>query len=276
MTKPADEWTGQVTTRHKTGSLLLANIQGDAYAVPAELTWHFEGDQSLPPGQRWPDVTAKIEIRDGAAVCSELRIVSKPEDRPIRTTDLQDLEIDRIIKEALLTVASRKVSRTASGGWVTGFDGQAASDPGARAAVHRAVEAGYGDPLSELREVARIYLSAMRGTSRRKPTESVLDVLGYGSRATASRKVKAAREAGLIPRVGASDTEHYAAWLTLFAPPRPDDTPEQIERIQRAMFDRRLPEVMAEIRQEQADSYAAIMEAFVRDNPPPTAERGWE
>lgn len=273
MTKPVDEWTGRVRTTHKTGSLLLANVQGDAYAVPAELTWHLEGDQSLPPGQRWPDITARIEIRDGAAICSELRIVSKPDDRPIRTTDLQDLDINGILEQALLTVASQKVSRTQTG-WVTGYNGEAASDPGARAAVHRAVEAGYGDPLSELREVARIYLSAMRGTSRRKPTESVLDVLGYGSRATASRKVKAARQAGLIPQVGASDVEHYAAWLKLYAPPRPVETPEQVERIGRAMLDRSLPEVMAEVRAEQDAAYAVVIEEFVRDNPPPARSGG--
>lgn len=55
------------------------------------------------------------------------------------------------------------------------------------------------DPEDELVDVARVYMSPAAG---KHPTNAVMLALGYGSRATASRRVRAARDRGLIPPSG--------------------------------------------------------------------------
>lgn len=62
----------------------------------------------------------------------------------------------------------------------------------------------------ELEEVAFLYLQAPN-----RGTKNVQDAMGYGSRATASLRVKEARARSLIPPSGASDHEYVEALARL-------------------------------------------------------------
>ena len=166
---------------------------------------HLIGDDDMPEGRRWPDAHFKFEVRDGAALCAEVHIVSKPGDRPIRSNDLQVFDLDRLAESVFMHFAYRRENDSSSV-W-TRHSGDTNED--ALPELHRAVEAGYDDPLAELRHVARVYLDP---ATRSSPTNAVLTVLGYGSRATASRKVRAARERAFIPPVDATEEELDAAW----------------------------------------------------------------
>jgi len=197
MAGTPDVWTAAVSYTQNLGAGLT---RLGRYAVPREVRMRFAGDKDLPEGKRWPDATFRFEVRDGAAVCTEIRIVSEPGDRPIRTNDLLVFNLDALAEEVFTAFAMKPTGEP--GGWT-----RTASEPNEEAwgDVHAAVEASYElDPQAELLDVARVYLSA---GARSKPTDSVMDALGYGSRSTASRKVKAARAAGLIPPPGASAHE---------------------------------------------------------------------
>ena len=79
------------------------------------------------------------------------------------------------------------------------------------------------------------------------------DVLGYPSRETASRRIRAARGRGFIPPVGASEAELDAAWAKLTKHEPKPYTAAQSRRIVDAMGSGGLEEVRAEIEAERAE-----------------------
>jgi hypothetical protein len=199
MAGSSDSWIAEVRYLVKPGAGL---VQLGRYAVPKEAEVKFSGDKTLAAGRRWPDAAFRFEVRDGAAECTEVRITSRPGDRAIRTNDLLVFNLDALAEE-VFTALAMKPSGTGSWSRTSGK-----SMPEAQHDMHTAVEASYSDPLAELLDVANVYLSPY---ARAKPTESVMDALGYGSRSTASRKVKAARAAGLIPPPDATDEARHKA-----------------------------------------------------------------
>lgn len=238
MADKPDEWQATMRTSAKVGSVVKL---GD-YVVPRKITVTMTGDDDGVPGRRWPDVTIQFEVRDGAAVCTDLRIVSKPGDRPIRTADLSVFDLDKL---AELGFGMHAGERDGSG-YVFGRDSS-----GAAPQIRNAVNEGYREPLAELREVARVYLDP---DARRKPTLSVQNILDYKTRITTSRRIKLAREKGLIPPVGASSDELDAAWRKLTTPPASEMSREQKSRLVRSMsssgpdFQATLAEIHAEMR----------------------------
>lgn len=216
-----------ITADDKRGSARL----GD-FLVPVSVQVVLGGDPDDIDGHRWPDVSIRFEVRDGAAVCTELRIVSGADGRPIRTPDLTVLNLDDLAKLVFQRFAA-PVTIHNDGSVSVQAPGEGASFR----AVHAAVEQSYREPLAELRQVARVYLDP---GSRGAPTKSVLDVLQYGSRETASRRIKLARDSGLIPAVGASDEELDAAWraLTESPPERAAESGDDRARRRRLLAER--------------------------------------
>lgn len=191
MAREAEVWEGRITTSATAKSLVKL---GDI-AVPSTVTMRFEGSEDAPAGRRWPTIVLRFEVRDGEPVCVELRVESAPGDRPVSLSELRGLDLDGL---AALAFERHALETQEAGRYVIG------SGTTARAASElRAQRLSRGaENLAELREVARVYLAP---SARRKPTQSVVDVLGYGSRETASRRIAAARRKDLIPEVGASD-----------------------------------------------------------------------
>ena len=198
----------------KSGQTLLKG-----FSVPRTVRVILGGTNDDIPGHKWPDISIKFEVSNGAIACSELRIASGPNDRPIRSADLTVLNLDAL-GELVFQRFAAPVQVHADGSIAVGAPGEGNSfQP-----VHAGVEETYREPHAELLAVARIYLDP---ASRSAPTRSVLDVLQYGSRETASRRIKAAREKGLIPPAGATDQELDAAWEALQTKPDTPDTPER-------------------------------------------------
>jgi hypothetical protein len=161
------------------------------FLVPRSVTWAVQGVDG-PSGQRWPDVVARFEVRDGTPVCVEFRVTAKPGDRGITTNDLTTFDLDKIATGCYLSHAS---APTPTGGFVSPVPGwhwvEAADD------VHRAVTRP--DPLNQLRAVARVYLTPeYQGYQR----QAVAEWLGKSDE-TASRRIREARAHGLIPPKGA-------------------------------------------------------------------------
>lgn len=80
-------------------------------------------------------------------------------------------------------------------------------------AIHKAGSGRWADPLEELRGVARVHLDPRNRGRQRK---AVAEWLGGDSKVvsdeTASRRIKAARQASLIPAKGATEDELRTAF----------------------------------------------------------------
>jgi len=209
--------------------------------VAQHVTVDLRGEPSDIPGRGWLDTKIELEVRDGAVICTELRIVAKPGDRPIRTADLSVFNLDRL---AELAFGTTSIGPDAGEVDLTG--------------IRHAVDESYREPLEELRAVARTYLDPR---ARSKPTQAVMDVLGYRSRATASRRIVAARTQGFIPATGATDADLDAAWVELTRPSPEPYSANDLRRLAYAQGVGNVDAVRAEIEAERAQREAQNVEA---------------
>lgn len=199
MARTADSPHYSVTPTARLGKF----VRWGNHLVPETVVTTMSGGGEID-GKRWPDMTFTFTVRDGAAVCTEFRVVSKPGDRPVRTPDLRFIDIDELMQLSFMQHAWDAVEAESGepGAWAATL-GEATSAGSARE-VRKRVNAGYGDPVAELKQVARTYCDPM---NRKAPSNNVYELLGYGSRETANRRIRAARDKGLIPPVGATDAE---------------------------------------------------------------------
>ena len=168
------------------------------YAVPPTVTVFYDGERDVVDGQGWPDLQLRYEVRGGVIDCVEMRVASGANARAVRLSDLAvSFDLDRIATDVFLRLAVRPDEQ---GGGRLSTDERL---PARRSELGERT----GTRVSELDAVARIFLAP---DSRRKPTQSVADALGYTLR-TASRRVDDARQAGLLPPAGATDAELDAA-----------------------------------------------------------------
>lgn len=193
--------------------------------VPKHVTVEYESDDLMPDGRRAPRTVLEYEVRDGVPSCVEVRIVSRKGERPILAPDLSWLDVEQIGASAFARMAMRIVQ--SDGDSVTAIIDGVLHNESLRE-VKSAIPASYLNSHDELRHVARVYLDPM---NRGKGTNAVLEVLGYNSRPTASRRVARARDAGLIPAPGATDAELDAALAKLLpTPPPPPMSNEVVKR----------------------------------------------
>lgn len=146
------------------------------------------------PGRRPgdPDVRGVIEVRDGRPVLAELWAIAGPGDRDVRLSDLA-----RVWDASDL--AEREWRKF--GSVPDGSRGLGGSDAAERKIiedeVRRAGRRAPAVPQAELERVAAIYREHAQHPDGR-PVDAVADALDY-SRSTASRRIKAAEQAGLLP-----------------------------------------------------------------------------
>ena len=134
-----------------------------------------------------PDLHVKFWIRDGIPEVYEFSLKAKEGGRGIRTVDLRAFSLERMAVNAFMRMQVQPVGLPYSEGehWRALDDIRSAQEKqGTRPRVSAA----------ELKEVARVYLSA----GRANPTESVRNEFGY-SRRTAERRIAQARKADLLP-----------------------------------------------------------------------------
>ncbi|MBD3751654.1 MAG: hypothetical protein IE935_04250 [Micrococcales bacterium] len=143
--------------------------------------------------ERRPTVVLRFAVRAGGVGCVEFRIVSEPGDRMIRATDIAMIEPDAWAVDSWLHFSK---------------PADEPSDRHAGGVLFDAIDDTSAGRVSELRDVARIYLDA---TGDRRHAERVRRAMGYSSIETANRRIRAARDVGLIPPRGASEIEIEAA-----------------------------------------------------------------
>lgn len=133
-----------------------------------------------------PDASILFEVRDGSPECVEILVKAKPDGRGLRGADLEGLNLNTLAEAAFLRFAAEP-----AGGPLGGRD-----EPETRRfrkGIEGAIYApGRGATPAELKEVARIYREHPNA-----PTAAVEKLMRY-SRRTAGRRVREARDAGLL------------------------------------------------------------------------------
>lgn len=155
------------------------------------------GDRWIPPEilvtsrtATEPDLVAKIEVRKGIPVYTEVTLRARPDGPEVRSRNL-DLPLDDWLEQ--IVAAWSHVGGIDSAGRLTTLI-QPLQDPGALTNVRR-VRSGRPRKSDEhLHKVAEIY----REHEQQRPTEAVMRAFGTSYR-TAARDVQKARIAGILP-----------------------------------------------------------------------------
>lgn len=149
--------------------------------VPRQVTVSLAG----PLGE--PDAAALFEVRDGQPMCVEFIVKAKPDGRGVRGSDMSGVNLSKLAETAFLSYAAPTGGGSLGGG-----------SPEETRFLRKGIEAavyptGRGATAAELQEVARIYRAHPSA-----PTAAVEKLLRYKSRRTACRRVREARDAGLL------------------------------------------------------------------------------
>lgn len=180
------EWQGKIKVTTKTGRPVVI----DEWAYPKSLTFTFEGEGDSP------DLVAKFEMRPPSGpVCTSIQVTTKPGGRGVTDQDLRMFDLESLGTRAFATAALYPMPDSGhayAGKWEH-------VDEAAEVLRESRVD-------HRLMDVAQVYLG---GYASGAPLAAVEDRLG--SRSTAARWVKRAREAGLIPEQGAPAEEYELA-----------------------------------------------------------------
>ncbi len=156
---------------------------------PGAITVQWDGRR---PGD--PDLVARVEVVDGRPVLAEVHARMRPGGREIELRDLaQPFSSETLVAGAWSRFASVQDGRSASA--VGGADDTERDS--IRGVVSRSRNRRRLVPHAELLRVAEVYREHA-GHRDGKPVQAVAEALGF-SRATASRRIKEAELAGLLP-----------------------------------------------------------------------------
>lgn len=187
-------WPGRIKYTGK-GEVFLTDERGRTIAVPRTTLVEVTGDNGHP------DATVKIEVRDGRPEVVELHVVAKPAGREVRTGDMALFNMDNLVANVLKDMhrEMEPVQESRAGEFVTYFadakPDAAQSRWTADSVVRERRSVGRrGVSELELQRVAEVYREHASG----HPVQAVEALLGC-SRRTASRRIKQAEEAGLLP-----------------------------------------------------------------------------
>lgn len=183
-------WNGHSSFSYAPLGLRDALRFGD-YVVPRRVEWNFAGTNGDP------DFHAVFEVRDQRPQCVELHATAAERGRPVRTTDMERMELDKLTVAAFATCAMKSIYDPVTN--VTEMfpvmDERELWE--AINGIETAVKARRrGTTSAELERVADVYREHRDGIN---PAGEVEARLGYGSLRTAQRRIKQAEEAGLLP-----------------------------------------------------------------------------
>jgi len=172
--------------------------------LPEIVNVSFESRDTRGP-RRLPPIRLSYRISETAIECTLLWISSGKDVGPITTTVFRNINVQRIGTETLQEVYS-------SAPLAPGTPAIEPLPPG-RAGQMANLAVGGAVTDKELHYVALIYCSPSPVPGKRvKRAKSVMRMLGYGSQPTADKRIAAARQAGYIPPVGASEKEMMIAF----------------------------------------------------------------
>jgi len=158
------------------------------HAVPRRAGYAFTGTKGSP------DFNMSFEVRDGRPECVEVTIKAKPTGRGIRTADLQIFNLDALTVAVFSSLALTATEEPGGATMYTPITTEQEFWPANKAIEEARRERRGSVTRTELEEVARVY----REHFDQSPSQAVQMLLGYSER-TAGRRIRQAREAGLLP-----------------------------------------------------------------------------
>lgn len=180
MTHAIDFWGGRGRASYGAVDTLI----GDRM-VPSEIFVEIRG------GLWQPDLSMKIEVRQGIPVWTEVRLHSRPDGPEVREKDLAQLHLNNWL-EQIVAHASMKLSGV-PGQWGAGWS-KPVDDKTALPDIRR-IRSGRSRMSQErLSKVAEVYREHVND----RPTEAVSRAFGVSHR-TAARYVQQARDLRLLP-----------------------------------------------------------------------------
>jgi hypothetical protein len=172
--------------------------------IPKEATV-FLRDHQGAPGARRPDITIVVQLLDGQLTTATVSLTATSMTRQVRQGDLEGLDLERIKREALSDLVLTYDKATDLATYPT-------ERKRGRRKINELAESANAPNTSEFVAVASIYCDPKNRTNR---SQAVRMQLGYGSIATANRRIKEARDKGWIPGVGSSSEEYTSRFQQL-------------------------------------------------------------
>ena len=172
--------------------------------IPKEATV-FLRDHHGAPGARRPDITIVVQLLDGQLTTATVSLTATSMTRQVRQGDLEGLDLERIKREALSDLVLTYDKATDLATYPT-------ERKRGRRKINELAESANAPNTSEFVAVASIYCDPKNRANR---SQAVRMQLGYGSIATANRRIKEARDKGWIPAVGSSSEEYTSRFQQL-------------------------------------------------------------
>jgi hypothetical protein len=172
--------------------------------IPKEATV-FLRDHQGAPGARRPDITIVVQLLDGQLTTATVSLTATSMTRQVRQGDLEGLDLERIKREALSDLVLTYDKATDLATYPT-------ERKRGRRKINELAESAKAPNTSEFVAVASIYCDPKNRANR---SQAVRMQLGYGSIATANRRIKEARDKGWIPGVGSSSEEYTSRFQQL-------------------------------------------------------------
>lgn len=182
-----------------TGQLNGGWVLFEGLILPRDILIQLE-DTSSPPGDKSPTISISVRVTESRARIDRVVFIGGAQLGSIKQSHLRTLEIDQIVEQAIFEIG-RKLD-----------DDEVVIDAPSdrrKKAARKLMDGRYDMSRRELLEIGKIFCNP---ENRRAPVQMVQLKLGYGSRSSADRRIKEARNRGWIPPVGASDeelTEHF-------------------------------------------------------------------
>lgn len=161
--------------------------------IPKEATVLLRDHQGVP-GARRPDVIILIQLLDGQLTTASVSLTTTSLTRQVKQSDLEALDLERIKRYTLSTLVMQYDKATDLITYQT-------ERKRGRKKVNELAENANSPTTAEFAAVASVYCDPKNRANR---SQAVKTQLGYGSIATANRRVKEARDNGWIPPVGSS------------------------------------------------------------------------
>lgn len=151
-------------------------------------------DTTSTEGRRRPSVVVVFEIKEERAKCVSVTVTSGDDKASISTAELAKINIDKLWLEAAQSLALQYKAQGQD-------EVEIATPKRGRAAAKK-----LADNVSQLseRELMLIGYHYSNPANQKSPTRAVQLSMGYGSRATAVRRVEEARRKGWVLPLGSS------------------------------------------------------------------------
>jgi hypothetical protein len=183
-------WPGRIKVRGHQGGRHGGRVQLGNTLVPRVASLEVEGDEGAP------DATVRCEIRDERPEVVEIVVRAKPGGRGIRSVDMSAFSLDNMAINIFRQLAIPAHDPEAPPGWTATWPLSEKAWYEAEKDLHEARAATRGRPSrDQLERVAALY----REYAADGPVKVIARLLGTSER-TAARRVRQARDAGLLPQ----------------------------------------------------------------------------